>query len=112
MNGTSLIFLFPGQGSQIKGMGKGLFERFPEITRSADETLGYSIRTLCLDDPESKLGLTQYTQPAMYTVNALTYLQVREELGREPDFVAGHSLGEYNALFAAGAFDFASGLRL
>jgi trans-AT polyketide synthase, acyltransferase and oxidoreductase domains len=112
MNGTSLIFLFPGQGSQIKGMGNGLFERFPAITRAADDLLGYSIRTLCLDDPRNELGLTQYTQPAMYIVNALTYLQVREELGREPDFVAGHSLGEYNALFAAGAFDFATGLRL
>jgi malonyl CoA-acyl carrier protein transacylase len=112
MNETSLIFLFPGQGSQVKGMGRGLFERFPEITKAADEILGYSIATLCLDDPRNQLGLTQYTQPAMYTVNALTYLQVREELGREPDFVAGHSLGEYSALFAAGAFDFATGLRL
>jgi malonyl CoA-acyl carrier protein transacylase len=111
-NRTSLIFLFPGQGSQTKGMGGALFDRFPEITTAANETLGYSIKELCLDDPRGTLGQTQYTQPALYTVNALTCLSLREELGRAPDFVAGHSLGEYNALFAAGTFDFATGLRL
>jgi len=112
MDTTSLIFLFPGQGSQAKGMGKGLFERFPEITQAADEVLGYSIRRLCLEDPDNQLGQTDYTQPAMYVVNALTYLSLKQELGRGPDFVAGHSLGEYDALYAAGVFDFATGLKL
>ncbi len=112
MNANTLIFLFPGQGSQSKGMGSGLFEQFPEITQAADDILGYSIRRLCLEDPRNQLGQTAYTQPAMYVVNALTYLKLKQEYGREPDFVAGHSLGEYNALHAAGVFDFATGLKL
>lgn len=112
MNPNSLIFLFPGQGSQSKGMGSGLFEQFPEITKAADETLGYSIRRLCLEDPQNQLTQTDYTQPAMYVVNALTFSKLKQEYGREPDFVAGHSLGEYNALYAAGVFDFATGLKL
>ena len=93
-------------------MGSGLFEQFPDITKAADETLGYSIKTLCLENPRDQLNQTEYTQPALYTVNAMTYLSVKQETGRVPDFVAGHSLGEYNALFAAGVFDFATGLRL
>nr|AMH40436.1 transacylase [Leptolyngbya sp. ISBN3-Nov-94-8] len=112
MNANSLIYVFPGQGTQVPGMGDGLFEKFPDITRAADETLGYSIKTLCLDNPDNKLNQTEYTQPALYTVNAMTYLSIKQETGRVPDFVAGHSLGEYNALFASGAFDFVSGLRL
>lgn len=109
---ATLIFLFPGQGSQVKGMGGELFDRFPELTNTANEILGYKIKDLCLEDTHGALGKTQYTQPALYVVNALTYLSLREELGRVPDFVAGHSLGEYNALFAAGVFDFGTGLRL
>ncbi|MBL8214807.1 MAG: ACP S-malonyltransferase [Bryobacterales bacterium] len=112
MNANSLIFLFPGQGSQSKGMGSGLFEQFPEITQAADDTLGYSIRRLCLEDPLNQLAQTDFTQPAMYVVNALTFCKLKQEYGREPDFVAGHSLGEYNALHAAGVFDFATGLKL
>ncbi|UFJ41782.1 ACP S-malonyltransferase [Brevibacillus humidisoli] len=105
-------YLFPGQGSQHKGMGGDLFDQFTELTVKADELLGYSIKELCLDDPNQQLGKTQYTQPALYVVNALTYLKTIKETGKKPDYVAGHSLGEYNALFAAGAFDFETGLRL
>ena len=105
------IYIFPGQGSQAQGMGKALFSEFPELTEQADEVLGYSIKQLCLSDPQ-RLNQTRYTQPALYVVNALTYLKTVRETGIEPDFVAGHSLGEYNALFAAGAFDFATGLRI
>lgn len=108
----SLVFVFPGQGSQRKGMGKDLFERFPELVRTADSNLGYSIREMCLSNPENKLGQTQFTQPALYVVNALAYLARIEDEPRRPDWVAGHSLGEYNALFAAGAFDFKTGLKL
>jgi len=105
-------FVFPGQGSQKKGMGAGLFEKFDRLTAKADEILGYSISELCLTDLQSQLTQTQFTQPALFVVSALSYLKVIEEKGQRPDFVAGHSLGEYNALFAAGAFDFETGLRL
>jgi len=106
------IYLFPGQGSQIKGMGSELFSVFPELTTKADALLGYSVQTLCLDDPLEQLGNTQYTQPALYVVNALSYLNKTQNTGVQLDYFAGHSLGEYNALFAAGVFDFETGLTL
>jgi malonyl CoA-acyl carrier protein transacylase len=104
-------FLFPGQGSQAKGMGGALFDEFKEWTVKADDILGYSIRELCLDDPRKELNRTHFTQVALYVVNALSYLKKVTE-GPSPDFVAGHSLGEFNALFAARCFDFETGLRL
>ncbi|TWH49323.1 ACP S-malonyltransferase [Sporomusa sp. KB1] len=107
-----ITYIFPGQGSQTKEMGGTLFEEFKQLTMQADAVLGYSIKELCLEDPQAKLSQTQYTQPALYIVNALSYLQKIKETGKKPDFVAGHSLGEYNALFAAGAFDFETGLRV
>lgn len=106
------ICLFPGQGSQSKGMGAELFERYPDWTTAADGVLGFSIRELCVDDPRGELGLTQFTQPALYVVNALTYRARMDDGGAVPDYLAGHSLGEYNALQAAGVFDFATGLHL
>lgn len=108
----SIACVFPGQGSQSKGMGAALFDRFPQWTAEADEWLGYSIRELCVDDPRGELGLTAFTQPALFIVNAMTYRARIEDGGAVPDFVAGHSLGEYNALLAAGVFDFATGVRL
>ena len=104
--------VFPGQGAQLVGMGEGLFARFPEITATADEILGYSVAELCLEDPKGRLHQTQYTQPALFTVNALTYRNRCDGGAPPPEFLAGHSLGEYNALLAAGVFDFAAGLRL
>jgi trans-AT polyketide synthase, acyltransferase and oxidoreductase domains len=106
------VFLFPGQGSQRRGMGNTLFDEFKEVTASADEILGYSVKELCLQDPRQQLGQTQFTQPALYVVNALSYLKKVKETGKAADYVAGHSLGEYNALLAAGVFDFATGLQL
>lgn len=106
------VYVFPGQGSQIKGMGRELFDEFPEITQKADQILGYSIKTLCLEDPNRELAKTQFTQPALYTVNALTYLKKIQNDCSMPVYMAGHSLGEYNALFAAGVFNFEDGLRL
>jgi trans-AT polyketide synthase/acyltransferase/oxidoreductase domain-containing protein len=103
--------MFPGQGSQALGMGKDLFDLFPNEVATADKVLGYSIKELCLEDKNQKLNSTDYTQPALYVVNALTYLKKVTESGK-PQFAAGHSLGEYNALFAAGVFDFETGLKL
>ena len=93
-------------------MGADLFDRYADWTADADRVLGYSIRELCVDDPRSELGLTQFTQPALFVVNALTYRAKREDGLGEPTYVAGHSLGEYNALLAAGCFDFPTGLTI
>jgi len=105
-------YVFPGQGSQFKGMGKDIFKLFPELVSQADEILGYSIEKLCLEDPDRVLRQTEFTQPALYTVSALSYLKQLQEDGQKPNFLAGHSLGEYVALFAAEVFDFQTGLRL
>ncbi|WP_028981317.1 ACP S-malonyltransferase [Sporocytophaga myxococcoides] len=105
-------YVFPGQGSQIKGMGGNLFDEFQELTKKADKILGYSIKELCLNDPGQKLNQTQYTQPALYVVNALSYQKKIKDGGVHPDFLAGHSLGEYNALQAAGVLSFEDGLKL
>ena len=106
------VCLFPGQGSQSKGMGAALFDRYADWRAEADDILGYSVRELCVDDPRGELGLTQFTQPALYVVNALTWRARLEDGGAVPDVVAGHSLGEYNALLAANVFDFGTGLRM
>ncbi|WP_158895601.1 ACP S-malonyltransferase [Amycolatopsis anabasis] len=106
-----IAVVFPGQGSQTPGMGAEEFARYPALTREADEILGYSIAKLCLENPDGRLGNTKYTQVALYVVNALQYLRWYQD-GNEGRFFAGHSLGEYNALFAAGALDFGTGLRL
>ncbi len=105
-------YVFPGQGSQEKGMGAELFDAFPEQVAKADEILGYSIRELCLEDPDGVLDNTRFTQPALFTVCALSYLKKLEDGEEKPDFVAGHSLGEYAAHFAAGLLDFETGLSL
>ena len=105
-------FIFPGQGSQSKGMGEDLFDRFSDLVAKADKLLGYSIKELCLEDPRRELNKTQFTQPALYCVNALSYYQRIEDGESPPDFLAGHSLGEFNALLAAECFDFEAGLKL
>lgn len=107
-----LTYVFPGQGSQFKGMGKELLDDFKTLSDIADNVLGYSLRELCVDDPLNQLNKTQFTQPAIYVVSALSYLKWYEESSQKADYLAGHSLGEYNALFAAGVFDFETGLKL
>ena len=104
--------VFPGQGSQRRGMGAGLFERFPELTRRADAVLGYSVAELCRNDPEGKLSLTRYAQPAIFVVNALHFAALQESGECDAQYAAGHSLGEYSALLASGAVDFDQALGL
>lgn len=106
------VFMFPGQGSQSVGMGAELFERYPDLVAEADAILGYSVRELCLENPDGMLERTDYTQPALYIVDVLSYLAKADGEKIRPDFVIGHSLGEYPALYAAGAFDFSTGLKL
>jgi malonyl CoA-acyl carrier protein transacylase len=95
-------------------MGAELFDtvkEFAEVERDIDGLLGYSVRELCLHDSHGRLTQTAFTQPALYVVNALHYFAALSA-GKRPQLVAGHSLGEYNALLAAGVFDFLTGLKL
>ncbi|WP_037912810.1 ACP S-malonyltransferase [Actinacidiphila yeochonensis] len=103
--------VFPGQGVQRKGMGEELFERYPRETAAASELLGFPVARLCLDDPGNRLADTRYAQPAVFLVNALSWMDLERE-GRAYDYVAGHSLGEFNALVAAGVLDLMDGLAL
>lgn len=106
------VFMFPGQGAQRLGMGKDLFSRFRDRADQASEILGYGISELCLDGPMEKLSQTEFTQPALYVVNCLKYLEKMEDGDGAPDYLLGHSVSEYVALFAAGVLDFAAGLRI
>ena len=106
------VCVFPGQGSQFVGMGEELFAKYPDLVAQADQVLGYSIVELCTQDPNNVLNETQYTQPALYFVSALSYLDWQQENKQAPLYLAGHSLGEYCALFAAGAFSLIDGLKI
>ncbi len=111
---SKLAFLFPGQGSQFAGMGKSLADAYPEAARvfeEADDALGFSLSKLCFKGPDDQLKLTENTQPALVAVSTAAYA-VLAARGLQPDFVAGHSLGEYSALVAAGALQFADAIRL
>jgi len=106
-----IAFLYPGQASQHVGMGKDLAERHPvvrEIFSLADEIMGAPLSRICFDGPEEELRQTMYTQPAIFTHS----VAVTRLLGIMPAAAAGHSLGEYSALVAAGAMSFEDGLRL
>ncbi len=107
-------FLFPGQGSQFAGMGKSLAGQFPAaraVFEEADAALGFALSKLCFEGPEEALKMTENTQPALLAVSTAAF-RVLSEQGIEPDYVAGHSLGEYSALVAAGSLKFADALRL
>ncbi len=103
-----LAFIFPGQGSQRAGMGKELAEQFPAaraVFDQADQALGFPLSKLCFEGPEEDLKLTANTQSAILTTSVAAY-RVLEEQGIAPDYVAGHSLGEYSALVASGCLSF------
>ena len=113
MNVSGVGILFPGQGSQSVGMGADLFEARPDLLgERADQALGFSLRTLCLDGPEEELTRTEHAQPALLALSYALWDMVDSEGVLSPAGAAGHSLGEYTALAAAGVFDFDTALAL
>ena len=102
-----IAFIFPGQGSQYVGMGKDLCDNYPEaeeLLQQGDNILGYKLSEMILEGPEESLRLTVNTQPAILTVSIICW-QLLKNSGVAADYAAGHSLGEYSALVAAGCLD-------
>jgi len=113
MTNSKIALIFPGQGSQVVGMGKELADKYPvarETFEEADHALGYKLSQLCFDGPEEQLRQTEITQPAILTVSVAA-LRVLETRIPKPCYVAGHSLGEYSAHVASGTFSFANAVR-
>jgi malonyl CoA-acyl carrier protein transacylase len=109
---AKLAILFPGQGAQRPNMDTSAFDVYPEVIAGAEAIAGFSIRKFFSEASSERFRDTRFLQPALYTLNALQFRRHRDEAGGPITFLAGHSLGEFNALEAAGAFDFEAGLRL
>jgi [acyl-carrier-protein] S-malonyltransferase len=110
-----LAFIFPGQGSQSIGMGKAFCDNFSaakQVFQEADDTLRFGLSTLCFQGPEDALKLTENTQPAILTTSVAALRVLQSEMGIEAELAAGHSLGEYSALVAAGALAFADAVKI
>lgn len=103
--------MFPGQGSQKTGMGAELFDQYKDYVNEANQILGFDIKDMCLSNSDNRLDNTQFTQPALYLVSAMSFLNKKKE-GEKYCASLGHSLGEYTALFAAGVFDLLTGLKM
>ncbi len=111
---SAIAYVFPGQGSQVVGMGKDLADNFPvakQIFEEADEALGFSLSEMCFSGTVEDLALTENTQPAILTTSVAAFRVMESEGLRMPDFVAGHSLGEYSALVAANAMPFSDAVK-
>lgn len=110
-----IMFVFPGQGSQYVGMAKDVYEEFQlarELINQAEDILEYKIKDLMFNGPEEELKKTENAQPAVFLHSYVMYRIILTEVGKYPDMVAGHSLGEYTAVSASGAIDFPEALRL
>src|ERR1043166_2729764 len=109
-----IAYIFPGQGSQAPGMGKDLAEKFEaakKIFEEADEALGFALSELCFNGPAEDLQLTENTQPAILTTSIATLRAMEAASFPQPDFVAGHSLGEYSALVAANSLSLGDAVK-
>jgi [acyl-carrier-protein] S-malonyltransferase len=117
MSDDQIMFVFPGQGSQYRGMGSDIFAAYPvarDVYAAASDALGYDMEKLSFEDPADEIGLTRYTQPALLT-HSIACLRVFDELtggAVKPQLAAGHSLGEYTALVMAGSLTLEAGLKL
>src|SRR5437868_6423625 len=112
---SKVAYIFPGQGSQSVGMGKDLFDNYPaarKVFEEADEALGFKLSEMCFTGSEKELQLTANTQPAILTASVAAFRALESKRAGTADFAAGHSLGEYSALVAAGVLNFKDAVQI
>ena len=107
------VAIFPGQGSQSVGMKSDLMDKYPEYVEKTSDIMGIDVKEIILKNPDNKLNQTQFTQPLLFLVNTLAFIEYRcTHPHKKFSYFVGHSLGEFNALLAAGAFDYEQGLNI